>query len=518
MRLGLLLSLVLLLGLPARAETLLRIGAPSEPETLDPAKSTGVYEGKIEAELLEGLMTRDAAGKRIFGTAEACDVSADGLTYTFHLRPDLRYSNGEPLRAADFVYGMRRLVDPATGSQNGLILAAVDQATEIEAGQQKDLTRLGVTAPDDRTVVITLRRRSIELLDNAINFLPLRQADIDRNGMGWTRPGKLVGNGAYVLDDWVPQSHIELKRNPFYRNAAAVKIDRVRYVVTGSPETALKMFRAGELDISELPRTEIEWAKANLAPMLKSEPQIGTYMVGFNMGAPPLDDVRLRRALALVVDQEALTAKIVRGDQVPAWRFVAPLLPGYPDLSEDFRDTPMARRVAEAKRLYAAAGYGPKKPLHLTLMLAKGREWDRWALALIGMWHDALGVEATLDPQEWQVYLGRLNHHDFTAAIDDWVTLVQSPLLLEEYKSTSASNEVQYRSAAYDQDVTDADMAPDLAAQYAAYAKAERLLIDAQAILPVYHAVTHLLVAPQVEGWVANPADSHRAQYLSLGR
>ncbi|HLZ64620.1 MAG TPA: peptide ABC transporter substrate-binding protein [Aliidongia sp.] len=512
-----LLLLAMLCGAPAvAADRLLRIAAPSEPETLDPARSTGLYEGKIEADLFEGLLSRDAAGVPIPGAASSWDISADGLTYTFHLRPDLKYSNGEPVVAADFVYGMRRLIDPATGSQNGLILAAVDQAAEIESGKVTDLTRLGAVAPDDRTVVVTLWRRSLRLLDYAIGYYPLRKADIDRYGNDWTRPGNLVGNGAFVLVDWVPQSHVELRRNPFFRDAASVKLDRVRYVVTGSPETSLKMFRAGELDIAELPRNEIEWAKLHLAEALRAEPQIGVYMIGLNIGAPPLDNPKLRRALALVVDQDAITSKIVRGDQVPAYGFIAPLLPGYPAVVESFRAQPMAERIAEARKLFAEAGYGADKKLHLSVMVAKGREWDRWALAVIGMWHDALGVEAELDVQEWQVYLGRLNHHDFTAAVDDWVSLIQAPALLDEYRSTSASNEVQYRSAAFDRYLTEADAAPDLAAEYAAYAKAEQLLIDDQPIIPVYHAVTHLLVAPRVRGWVANPADSHRARYLSL--
>ena len=500
----------------ARAEAILRVGAPSEPETIDPAKSTGLFEGKIEAELFEGLLSRDATGRSIPGAAQSWDISADGLVYTFHLRPDLKYSNGEPIVAGDFVYGLRRLVDPATGSENGLEVDAVANALEIESGKIKDLTQLGAAAPDDRTVVITLRRPSIRLIDYAIDYYPLRQADIERYGSDWTRPGKLVGNGAFVLAEWVPQSHVALRRNPFYREAATVKLDGVRYIASGSPETALKMFRADELDIAELPKTQIEWAKRNLTATLKAEPQIGCFMIGLNAGAPPFNDGRLRRALALVIDQDAVTEKIVRGDQVPAHGFIPPLIPGYPAVSENFTGKPMADRIAEAKKLYAEAGYGPGKPLRVQLMLAKGREWDHWTLAIAGMWHDALGVEATLDTQEWQVYLGRLNHHDFTAAVDDWVTLIQAPALLDEYRSTSASNEVQYKSVAFDEAVTAADSAPDLPTEYARYAAAERLLLDGQAIIPIYHPVTHALVAERVHGWIANPADSHRSRFISL--
>lgn len=520
MKFGRSLASVLLLALCAtgtgRAESILRIGAPSEPETIDPVKSTGIYEGKIELELFEGLLTRDAAGKLIPGAAQSWNISPDGLTYVFHLRPELKYSNGEPLVAADFVYGLHRLVDPAIGSENGLTVEAIAHAADIESGKITDVDQMGAAAPDDRTVVLTLWRPSIRLLDYAVSYLPARKADIDRYGNDWTRPGKLVGNGAFVLTDWVPQSHVGLKRNPYYRAAESVALDRVEYVITGSPETSLKMFRAGELDVAELPRNEIEWAKRNLAAVLKAEPQIGTYMIGLNTGAPPFDDPKLRRALALVTDQQEITEKIVRGDQVPAYGFLPPLIPGYPAVSESFRGMKMADRTALARKLYAEAGYGPDKPLHVQLMVAKGREWDRWALALVGMWHDALGIETELDTQEWQVYLGRLNHHDFTAAVDDWITAIQAPALLDEYRSTSSSNEVQYKSAAYDRYLTEADSAADVPAEYAAYAAAERLLIDDQAIVPIYHAVTHRLVATRVQGWIANPGDSHRSQYVSL--
>jgi oligopeptide transport system substrate-binding protein len=514
-RLFLLLAFLVSSGM-ARAEAVLRVGAGAEPETIDPAKSTGLLEGKIEAELFEGLVSRDAAGQRIPGAAQSWDISDDGLVYRFHLRPDLKYSNGEPVLAGDFVYALRRLVDPATGSENGIEAAAIVNAAEIEAGKVTDLTQLGAAAPDDRTVVITLRRPSIRLIDYAIDYLPLRKADIDRYGAAWTKPGNLVGNGAFTLAEWVPQSHLTLRRNPFYREAATVKLDEVRYIETGGPETAFKMFRAGELDVAELPKLQIDWAKRNLASALKAEPEVGCFMVGFNTGSPPFDDIRLRRALALVVDQDEITEKVVRGDQVPAHRFISPLLPGYPAVAEAFDGKPMAERIAEARTLYAEAGYGPDKPLRFDLMLAKGREWDTWSLAVANTWHDVLGVEVKLDTQEWQVYLGRLNHRDFTAAIDDWITLTQAPSLLDEYRSTSASNELHYASPAYDQYLIDADTAHDVVTEYAAYAAAEKLLIDAQAILPVYHPVQHVLVAERVKGWLPNPADSHRSRFIHL--
>src|SRR5262245_48476147 len=247
---------------PAAAETVLRRGNGTEPESLDPAKLTGVPEANIELDLGEGLLVLSPKAEPAPGVAEKWEISDDGKTYTFHLRENAKWSNGDPFTADDFVYSFRRAVDPQTASEYAPILGVIKNADPINKGQEKDISKLGVEAVDPHTLKITLEAPTpyfLGLLAHTISY-PVHKATVEKYGDQWTRPGNSVTNGAYMLKEWVPQSQVTLVKNPHYWDAANVKIDKVIYYPTEDGAEELKRFRAGEIDItygSNLPSDQI---------------------------------------------------------------------------------------------------------------------------------------------------------------------------------------------------------------------------------------------------------------------
>src|SRR5215510_13623308 len=264
----------------AHAESVLRRGNGAEPQTLDPHKLEGVPEFNITADLFEGLTTYGPKGEVVPGAADKWEISDDGLVYTFHLRPDGKWSNGDPLVAEDFLYSFRRAVDPATASPYSYILEPIVNAAEITGGTEKDLTKLGVKAVDDHTVQITLKQPTahfLQLVRHNISF-PVNKTAVDKFGDQWTRPGNLVGNGAYMLSEWTPQASLTMVKNPNFHDAASVKLDKVVYYPTEDIPEEFKRFRAGELDVTnEVPNDQIATVKKDYKDQFHNEPYLGTY-------------------------------------------------------------------------------------------------------------------------------------------------------------------------------------------------------------------------------------------------
>jgi oligopeptide transport system substrate-binding protein len=507
---------------PAAADNeVLRIAIPAEPETLDPSLTTGSYDFEVEFDLWEGLTSRDASNRLIPGAAESWDIGADGTNYLFHLRPNLRYCDGSPVHAADFVFMARRAATPATAAENTNWLAPIRNARAVMAGTIKDVTALGISAPDDRTVEIHLQQPSYSFLDLTQEIMPHRQADIEAYGDSWVRAGKLVSNGAFSLEEWVPGSHIRLQRNPNYWGASGVKLPAVEYEFVDDADTRLKMFREGEVDMAENPPAREHAAiLAEMPQKLHAEPMVGSYYIALDLSQPPFkDNLKLRQALALVTDAATITDKVIRAGFPAASSYVPPDIPqGYVAQDEYFKDWPMPQRLAQAKQLYAEAGYGPDRPLQLHLQYIKANDQSRWVPAVAAMWREALGVQVALDGVEYRVWLGSLNHRQYDASADDWESQIRGDAdILDNYRSTVNDNDVQFIDPAFDHDLDAADAATSLADHLAAYEHAERRLIDAQAMIPIYYAVKNRLISDRVAGWVANVADQHRSQFISLG-
>ncbi|GGF02056.1 peptide ABC transporter substrate-binding protein [Aliidongia dinghuensis] len=505
-------AVVLLLGLALRAgaeaETVLRRPVAAEPETLDPHKTTTADDFAIDLDLFEPLVGRDADQHLVPGAAASWEVSADGLTYTFHLRPEGRWSNGDPVVAEDFVYALRRLVAPATGAADIGPIASIVNATAINAGRLADHAALGVDAVDNETLRIRLERRQVTLplYMSTIYGMPLHRHSIESSGDAWTRPGNLISNGPYRLESWVPNSELVLTRNPAFHSDRPAEVDRVRYLVTDNLETGLKRYLAGEMDWATVPPAKVAWARAGRADLRRGR-ALGVGFLFFNLKKGPFaDHPKLREALSLAIDRETIVDKVNLRGEPPAYGWVAPVIPGYASASYDWRDLPMPARIARARALLAEEGYGPDHPLRFTVRYPTRDETRKMLLAIAGMWKTALGVEATLANQEWRVYVAAVEQWDFEMGSLGRVSEIKDPgVLLEPFISSAGANsDTGYVNPAFDALVSAGEQAPDAAQRFALLHKAEAMMLADYPVMPVSFYVLNRLVTPRIRDWRDN--------------
>jgi ABC-type oligopeptide transport system, periplasmic component len=324
----------------ATRDRTLILGNAAEPADLDPQLMTAYTDGNIHMALFEGLTALDENSLQVLpSSAERWETSADGLTWTFHLRADLRWSNGEPVLASDFVASWRRLVSPALASDNAYLLYPVKHAAAITAGEITDLSQLGVAAPDDRTVVVTLERPTpwfaqltAAVPTFALNPRTLAAFDATaRRGTAWTRPGNLVGSGPFALADWRPQAHVTVRKNPHHWQAASVALESIVFLPTDNPDVDERNFRAGQVHATQnLPIAKIADWRRRAATQLRIDPLTQSNFLRFNTTRPPLDDARIRRALSLAIDRDTFARTILQSTRAPPSRSPRPTSPATP--------------------------------------------------------------------------------------------------------------------------------------------------------------------------------------------
>ena len=503
----------------AQAETVLRRGNHDEPETLDPQKSDGSQEYWIQSDMFEGLTKVDAEGRIVPGTAERWETTPDGLGWTFHLRPGLEWSDGSPLTAEDFVWTLRRAIDPATAAAYASILYPIAGAREINDGREKDLSKLGVAAPDPLTVTFRLRQPTPYLpglLTLGVAF-PLPRRAIEANGETWTRPGNLVSNGAFMLQSWTPQADLKLVRNPHYRGAAKIKLDAVVWSVNEDDETAVKRYRAGELDIARVPTKEVPVLRRDLPAALHTGTMLWTRFIQFNTARAPFDDARLRMAVALLLDREAIAGQIDPHGEVPAYGLIPPGFPGYVQQPPDWIELPKAERAARAKSLLAEAGYGPSNPLPIEMVYPASEDLRRILTALAGVWRPA-GIELTPLSLENQVFEAQSRNRDYQVAYYGWIADYPDPwTFLSLFRSDGgALNSTAYNDPAYDALLDQAVATADPAARLSILESAERILSRTLPAVPVTYDTSPRLVSPHIKGYADNPLDQHPSEAISL--
>lgn len=510
----------LLLAAAADA-AVLRAGNGPEPETLDPQRSETVSAGNILRDLYEGLTSLGADGQVAPGAAQAWELSGDGLAYTFHLRPQARWSNGDALTAQDFVAGLRRTVDPATVSKYAQLLSPIVNADEISAGHLPP-EQLGVEALDEHTLRIRLRAPTPyfpALLLHPAAF-PVYRPGLQQYGRNFARPGRLVSNGAYRLQDWVVQSQVTLARNPDYWDDAHTAVDTVIYYPTEDLSSELKRYRAGELDVSyAIPMSQAHWVRQLFGAELHLAPYLGSFWYGYNLSRAPFkDQPRLRQALSMVIDRDVIADKLLQGAALSAYGVVPPGTADYTPQRPEWADWPRQRRIAEAQRLYAQAGYSAAHPLQVELRYNTQEDHRRTAIVIAAMWKQRLGVQATLINEEWKVFLQNRRMKLLTQVFrGGWIAdYDDASAFLDNFRSFDNQDDTAYANPAYDALLAQAQREPDQARRRDLLQQAERLLLGDNAILPIYTYESKHLVKPYVAGWRDNPLDYHYSKDLRL--
>ena len=514
-------ALVLGAAMAAQAETVLHRGNGAEPETLDPQKLTGVPEANIVYDLHEGLATLDQKGEATPGVAKSWDVSDDGRVYTFHLREDAKWSNGDPITAEDVVYTLRRIVDPKTAAEYAYIYAPIENAEDITGGKTP-VEQLGVEAVDPHTVKVTLKASTpyfIGLVAHTSAAL-VHKATVEKFGDQWTRPGNSVSNGAYTFSEWTPQSQVVLVKNPNFHDATNVKIDKIIYYPTEDLAEEMKRFRAGELDITnDVPSDQIKWAEKNLTVEFHNSAYFGTYFYGINLTREPLgSNLNLRQALSMAIDRETLTDKITQGGELPAYSWVPPGVPAYQQQNLSFAKTSQKERNEMAKKLYKEAGYGPDKPLEVEILYNTSENHKKIAVAIANMWKKTLGVDAKLTNQEWKVYLDSRDQKNYQVSRAGWIGDYLDPSnFMEQYMSTAGvSNFLAYNNPKYDEALKKAQVTADTAARLKLLEEAEATFVADMPLIPIYHYTNQHLISKRVVGWTDNLLGYNLTRYLSI--
>ena len=473
-------------------------------KSFDPQLNTDVEGSDIMRDLFEGLMNDDAQGNTVPGAATEYTLSDDKLTYTFKLR-DANWSNGQPVTANDFVYAWRRLADPATASEYAwyMELMGVKNAEAIVAGENPP-EELGVRAVDDETFEV--------MLDNALPYFPamtthastfpVLQSVIEEHGNKWTRPGNLVGNGAYVLTDYRSGERVVRERNPEYWNDAETVIDKTVALVINDENQALTRYLAGELDRTVIPSGQYPRLSKEYPNQAYSYPRSCSYIYWFNQGEKgpeALKDVRVRKALSYAIDREIIVERILQGGQYESYNFTHQATAGFqlPDI--EYASWTQEERDARAVQLMEEAGYGPDKPLSLVISYNTDESHKKIALAVSQFWKQKLGVQVELKNTEWKIHTTNLQNHDFEVARYAWCgDYNEASTYLDLLTSYSIHNVSGFSSEEYDQLMAESKTMADPSDSYV---KAELMLAENMPFAPIYQYTRIDMLNENLRGW-----------------
>ncbi len=504
-----------------RTGTLL-VGNLAEPQELDPQLIAAYTDQNIAVALFEGLCALDErTSAPVPAAAASWEVSADGLVYTFRLRPAARWSNGEPLTALDFVVAWRRALSPALAAEYAYLLYPLRNAAALNAGQLTDPAALGAEALDDHTLRLTLERPTpyLPALTAQPVWFPVNSrvlakfGDINRRQPKWTRPGTLVGNGPFILEEWTPNARLVVAKNPAYWDALSVRLSRIVFLPTDNPEAEERSFRAGQVHVTYgLPTAKIAPYRQTQPAALRLDPFLQVIFLRFNTTRPPFDQPAVRRALSLAIDREALATHVLRGAGTPATTMTPPGCAGYTARAHVPTD------YVAARQLLAAAGYpGGKGIPPLDLQVRNDEYQPRLAEVLQADWAKELGLTITLTPLEQKTWVQNQQNLNYTLSGAGWIGDFVDPVsFLDLFVSDGGNNWTGWSDAAYDLLLDQAARTADPAARLEIFQQAEARLLEQAPVSPVYFGVRAYLIHPAVRGWEPALLGLHQYKHVFL--
>ncbi len=499
-----------------------RVCNGDEPSDLDPQTSIGQIEHDIMLSLFEGLVCGDPKDvSPIPGVAERWDISPDERIYTFHLRRNARWSNGEAVTARDFLESYHRMLLPGLAAQYSYMLYPVTNAEAFNNGQITNFDEVGFKALDDYTLQLTLHSPTPYLLSMMIHdsWFPVPIATIKKFGAlddrsnPWTRPENFVGNGAFVLKEWRLHSHILVEKSQSYWDAARVRLNSIYFDPEESYDTEERMFRSGQVHtIRQAPQSKVQFYLKNRPNLIRDYPILSTYFYKLNVTRPPLNDKRVRQALALAIDRRAITETVSRAGEMPAYCLTPPNTAGYTAAARLREDPPAARQLLAEAGYPDGKGFPSVELLYNTLQNHKAI-----AEAVQQMWKKNLNIDVRLHNEEWKVYLDSMRRTNYDLARAGWIGDYMDPsTFLDCFTTDSGNNETGWSNADYDRLCRAATETGDQAVRYADYQKAEAILVDEMPIIPIYIYTCPRLIRPNVKGWYGNLLDTPNYRFIHL--
>ncbi|WP_299612949.1 peptide ABC transporter substrate-binding protein [uncultured Tateyamaria sp.] len=484
-----------------------------EFSSFDPQLIEDTYGSDIARDLFEGLYNQDSDGNIVPGVALNHEASADNLTYTFTLRDDAKWSDGTPVTAGDFVYAWQRAVTPELASPYAwyMELMSIENGAAIIAGEMEP-TALGVSAPDDTTLVVNLSQPLPyfnKMVTHATTF-PAPKWAIEEHGAQWTRPGNLVSNGAYVLKEHVPKERSVRARNEMYWDNENTVLETVTTLVIGDDAQGLTRWRAGEVDMTDIPAGQYPALANEFPDEAFAVPRLCNYYFNFNLASGPeaFQDVRVRQALAMALDREVIVDRVLQGGQFPAFTFTPAATAGFDVPDVDIAAMTQADRDARAKELLTEAGYGEGgEPLSFTYLYNTNEAHQQVAIVATQMWKQKLGVDVTLENQEWKVFLETRGAQNFDMARGAWCgDYNEASTFLDLLTTESGYNDAKFSNARVDELMADAKSSSD---PQPLYTEVEQILAAEMPVIPIYHYSTNLMLSDAIQGWPINNVEQN---------
>lgn len=500
---------------------ILVLGNSAEPQGLDPQIVTGVPENNIIRSIFEGLCVEHPSkeGVHMPGAAASWDSSDDFTEWTFHLQPNGQWSDGTPLTADDFLFSFQRMLHPNFGAEYASMLYYIEGAEAYNKGQAEDFSHVGVSAPDPYTLNIRLKAPTPFLpeLTKHYSWFPvpkhiiLKHGTIDQRNTPWTEPEHIASNGAFTLKTWRFNDYIAVEKNPRYWDHATVKLNGIRFLPISNQYTEARMFFNQQLHTTySLAPEMIEYASNQYQPYLRQETYLGTSFIRFNVTDPKLMDLKVRQALALSIDSQAIIDHVLKGGQTPAYGIVPP--------TADYHTPKVVTFDPErARKLLAEAGYGNSKKLRLTLLSTDKEVSKRISEAYQDMWKKHLGAEVSIEQREWKTYLARMAELDYQLVISGWIGDYPDPTtFLEMWKKGDGNNRTGWSNEAYEALLAQAEQIKDPAQRLRTLEKAEALFLSEMPIIPIYWYTSNYLLHTSVKGWHPLLLNNHPYKFVDL--